>query len=217
MPRAYDPSEVEGPIYKFWMEKGYFTPDVDPSKKPLSSLCRRPTLPVTCIWAMPSPCSWRHSGEMAPYVGGISAVAAWKGPRWHCNTSGCREGVGKGGHLKAGDRREKFLERVWDWVRRYGNTIDEQLKRMGCSCDWSRLRFTLDPGPSRAVRTTFVNLYNKELIYRGERIINWCIRCSTALSDLEVEYQERLRCSPVLRKVSFGRGGRVHNGSNHSA
>ena len=86
--------------------------------------------------------------------------------------------------------RDAFLERVWQWVELYGNTIDEQHKRLGASCDWSRLRFTLDPGPAKAVRTTFVNLYNKGLIYRGERIINWCPRCSTALSDLEVEHEE---------------------------
>ena len=86
--------------------------------------------------------------------------------------------------------REKFLERMWDWVGRYESNIDGQLKRMGASCDWSRLCFTLDPGPSRAVRTTFAILYQKGLIYRGERIINWCIRCSTALSDLEVDYEE---------------------------
>ena len=86
--------------------------------------------------------------------------------------------------------REVFLERMWDWVDRYGGNIEAQLKRMGASCDWSRLVFTLDPEPSRAVRTAFVDLYEKGLIYRGERIINWCIRCSTALSDLEVEYEE---------------------------
>ena len=86
--------------------------------------------------------------------------------------------------------REAFVARVWEWVRQYGRTIAEQHKRLGASCDWTRERFTLDEGPSRAVRTTFVNLYQKGLIYRGERIINWCPRCSTALSDLEVIHQE---------------------------
>jgi valyl-tRNA synthetase len=86
--------------------------------------------------------------------------------------------------------RERFVERVWDWVRRYGDIILQQSKRLGVSADWTRERFTLDPGPSRAVYTTFVNLYKKGLIYRGERIINWCPRCATALSDLEVEHQE---------------------------
>ena len=85
--------------------------------------------------------------------------------------------------------REQFTERIWDWVDQYGNTIDQQLQRLGASCDWTRKRFTLDAGPSFAVRTTFVNLYRKGLIYQGERIINWCPRCSTALSDLEVKHQ----------------------------
>ena len=86
--------------------------------------------------------------------------------------------------------REAFVDRVWEWVHQYGRTIAEQHKRLGASCDWTRERFTLDEGPSRAVRTTFVNLYRKGLIYRGERIINWCPRCTTALSDLEVIHQE---------------------------
>tara|TARA_B100000029_G_scaffold145500_1_gene140690 strand:- start:3083 stop:5635 length:2553 start_codon:yes stop_codon:yes gene_type:complete len=86
--------------------------------------------------------------------------------------------------------RDAFLERVWSWVGQYGNTINEQLKRLGASCDWSRSTFTLDDGPALAVRTTFANLYDKGLIYRHERIINWCPRCSTALSDLEVEYED---------------------------
>ncbi|MDA0769882.1 MAG: valine--tRNA ligase, partial [Chloroflexi bacterium] len=86
--------------------------------------------------------------------------------------------------------REKFVERVWQWVDQYGNRIYEQLRRLGASCDWSRTAFTLNEGPSKAVRTTFVNLYKKGLIYRGERITNWCPRCRTALSDLEVKYQE---------------------------
>ena len=87
--------------------------------------------------------------------------------------------------------REAFEERVWQWVDVYGNTIDAQHRRLGASCDWSRLRFTLDAGPAKAVRTTFVNLFEKGLIYRHERIINWCPRCATALSDLEVDYEER--------------------------
>ena len=86
--------------------------------------------------------------------------------------------------------RQRFVERVWSWVDQYGSRIDEQLKRLGASCDWTRKAFTLDEGPSRAVRTTFVNLYKKGLIYRGERMTSWCPRCRTALSDLEVKYRE---------------------------
>jgi valyl-tRNA synthetase len=86
--------------------------------------------------------------------------------------------------------REAFLARVWQWKEKYGNEIIQQLKAMGCSCDWSRLRFTLDPGLSRAVRTAFVRLYREGLIYRGEYMIHWCPRCETALSDIEVEHEE---------------------------
>ena len=86
--------------------------------------------------------------------------------------------------------REAFTKAVWEWVDRYGSRIYEQLKRLGASCDWTRQGFTLDEGPSKAVKTTFVNLYKKGLIYRGERIVNWCPRCVTALSDLEVKHRE---------------------------
>ena len=85
--------------------------------------------------------------------------------------------------------REAFVERVWEWKEQYGNRIISQLKKMGASCDWSRERFTMDEGLSRAVRETFVRLYEKDLIYRGDRIINWCPTCKTALSDAEVEYE----------------------------
>ncbi|MCH7606123.1 MAG: valine--tRNA ligase, partial [Chloroflexi bacterium] len=97
---------------------------------------------------------------------------------------------------------------VWEWVAQYGNTIDEQHKRLGASCDWSRLSFTLDPGPVKAVRTTFLNLYNKGLIYRHERIINWCPRCATALSDLEVDFQEEDGALYYIRYPIQGDPGR---------
>jgi valyl-tRNA synthetase len=86
--------------------------------------------------------------------------------------------------------REQFLERVWEWVIKYRGLITQQHKKLGVSCDWSRETFTMDAGPSRAVRTTFFNLYNKGLIYRGERITNWCPHCTTVLSDLEVDHKE---------------------------
>ena len=87
--------------------------------------------------------------------------------------------------------REKFLERVWDWKQRFGDRIVKQQKKMGISCDWDRARFTMDEGCSKAVRETFCNLYEKGLIYKGSRIINWCPHCVTALSDAEVEYQDK--------------------------
>ena len=87
--------------------------------------------------------------------------------------------------------REKFLEHVWDWKKQYGGRIVEQLKKIGSSCDWDRERFTMDEGCSKAVKEVFVKLYNKDLIYRGERIINWCPKCLTSISDAEVEYEDQ--------------------------
>ena len=191
IPKAYDASDVEGRVYKFWQDKGYFTPRIEPGKKPFVVIMPPPNVTgelhlghaltasmedVLCRWhrMLGEPTLWLPGKDHA----GIAT-------QWVVEQQLAREGTSR---QEMG--REKFVERVWDWVRQYGNTIDEQHKRLGASCDWTRLRFTLDPGPSKAVRTTFVNLYAQGLIYRGERIINWCPRCSTALSDLEVEHEE---------------------------
>ena len=191
IPKAYNPAAVEGRVYDFWMGKGYFTPELDPGKEPFVVIMPPPNVTgelhlghaltaavedILCRWhrMLGQPTLWLPGKDHA----GIAT-------QWVVEQQLAREGTSR--HELG---RDKFLERVWQWVGTYGNTIDEQHKRLGASCDWSRLRFTLDPGPSKAVRTTFVNLYRKGLIYRGERIINWCPRCSTALSDLEVEHQE---------------------------
>ena len=191
IPRAYTPTDVEPRIYRFWEEGGYFTPKIEPGKEPFVVIMPPPnvtgelhlghaltaaTEDVLIRWhrMMGDPALWLPGKDHA----GIATQ--WVVERQLASEGTSREQLG----------REGFLKRVWEWVERYGNTIDEQHKRLGASCDWSRLRFTLDAGPAKAVRTTFVNLYNKGLIYRGERIINWCPRCSTALSDLEVEHEE---------------------------
>ena len=191
IPRAYNPTDVEPRIYRFWEEGGYFTPKIEPGKDPFVVIMPPPnvtgelhlghaltaaTEDVLIRWhrMMGDPALWLPGKDHA----GIAT-------QWVVERQLAQEGTSR---TELG--RDAFLERVWQWVERYGNTIDEQHKRLGASCDWSRLRFTLDPGPALAVRTTFVNLYNKGLIYRGERIINWCPRCSTALSDLEVEHEE---------------------------
>ena len=192
MPKAYVPSEVEGRIYSFWMEKGYFTPQVDPAKRPFVIIMPPPNVTgqlhlghaltaavedVLCRWH-------RMLGDATLWLPGKDHAGI--ATQWVVEQQLAREGTSR---QELG--RERFVERVWEWVHQYDSTIDEQHKRLGASCDWSRLSFTLDPGPSEAVRTTFVNLYNKGLIYRGERIINWCPRCATALSDLEVEHEEQ--------------------------
>jgi valyl-tRNA synthetase len=191
MPPAYNPSQVEGPIYQSWMDQGYFKPKIDPSKKPF-------------VIIMPPP---NVTGEL--HLGHAQRASIEDMlTRWHrmkgeptlllpgTDHAGIatqvvveRELAKEGETSRLSLGRPEFEHRVWQWVDKYGSRINEQIKRLGTSCDWSRKAFTLDPGPSRAVRTTFVNLYNKGLIYRGERIINWCVRCSTALSDLETVHQ----------------------------
>ena len=191
IPKVYDPTEIEGRIYKFWLDNGYFTPSIQEGKQPF-------------VIIMPPP---NVTGEL--HLGhALTAAAEDALIRWHrmmgdptlwlpgSDHAGIATQVvverqlAKEGKARQEIGREAFVARVWEWVRQYGRTIAEQHKRLGASCDWTRERFTLDEGPSRAVRTTFVNLYQKGLIYRGERIINWCPRCTTALSDLEVIHQE---------------------------
>ena len=191
IPRAYNASNVEPRIYQSWMEGGLFTPEVDESRTPFCIIMPPPNVTGELHLGHALTASiedaltrWhRMLGDATLWLPGkdhAGIATQWVVERLLAEEGTNRHDLG----------REKFLERVWEWVARYGNTIDEQHKRLGASCDWSRLRFTLDPGPAKAVRTTFVNLYNKGLIYRHERIINWCPRCSTALSDLEVEYAE---------------------------
>ena len=210
MPKAYKASEVEGRIYDFWMEKGYFTPEPDPNKRPFVVIMPPPNVTgelhlghalTASIEDML--CRWhRMLGDATLWLPGKDHAGI--ATQWVVEQQLAREGTSR---QELG--REKFLERVWEWVGLYGSTIDEQHKRLGASCDWSRLRFTLDPGPSKAVRTTFVNLYRKGLIYRGERIINWCPRCYTALSDLEVEHQELDGQLYYIRYPLAGGGGHV--------
>ena len=192
IPRAYNPATVEQRIYQDWLDQGYFTPEPALDKTPYVIIMPPPNvtgelhlghaLTATIEDALTR---WRRMrGDAVLWLPGKDHAGI--ATQWVVERLLAEEGTNR--HELG---REKFQERVWEWVDRYGNTIDEQHQRLGTSCDWSRLRFTLDAGPARAVRATFVNLYNKGLIYRHERIINWCPRCATALSDLEVEYQEQ--------------------------
>ena len=191
IPKAYNAGDVEDRIYKFWSSKGYFTPNIDHSKRPFTIIMPPPNVTGELHLGHAITASledilarWhRMLGEPTLWLPGKDHAGI--ATQWVVEQQLAREGTSR---QEIG--REKFLERVWEWVGKYGNTIDEQHKRLGASCDWSRLSFTLDSDPSRAVRTTFVKLYDKGLIYRGERTINWCPRCSTALSDLEVEHRE---------------------------
>jgi len=191
MPKAYEPGKVEQKWYKSWMENGYFTPSIDHNKKPFVIIMPPPNvtgelhvghaLTATLEDIM---IRWhRMKGDPTLWLPGVdhASIAAQVVVEHELAKEGLdRHQVG----------REKFLERMWEWVKRCRHTITEQHQRLGVSCDWSRERFTLDDGPSLAVRTAFVRLYEKGLIYRGERIINWCPRCGTALSDLEVDHKD---------------------------
>ena len=191
-PKAYDHHHVEEKLYQFWQDKGYFTPIIDRSKNPF-----------VIIMPPPNVTGQLHLGH-ALTASIQDAMARWhrmKGDPtlWLPGTDHAgiatqvvveRTILGNEGKTRHELGREKFTEKVWDWVMEYGNTIDRQHQRLGASCDWTRKRFTLDPAPSNAVLHTFVNLYRKGLIYQGERIINWCPRCETALSDLEVKHQD---------------------------
>ncbi len=192
MPRAYDAASVEQRIYQIWWDAGYFVPRIDPDRQPFCVVMPPPNVTgelhlghALTASLQDSLARWhRMCGDPTLWLPGKDHAGI--ATQWVVERALAAEGTSR--HDLG---RDKFEERVWEWVRLYGNTIDEQHRRLGASCDWSRLRFTLDPEPVHAVRTTFVSLFNKGLIYRHERIINWCPRCATALSDLEVDYEEQ--------------------------
>ncbi len=192
IPRAYEAGAVEQRIYQNWWDSGYFTPRANPSRQSFCIVMPPPNVTGELHLGHALTASlqdaltrWRRMrGDPTLWLPGKDHAGI--ATQWVVERALADEGTNR--HELG---REAFERRVWDWVEKYGNTIDEQHRRLGASCDWSRLRFTLDPNPALAVRTTFVNLFDKGLIYRHERIINWCPRCATALSDLEVDYEER--------------------------
>ena len=191
IPKAYNPAEVEEPLYRFWEERGYFTPRIDWSKRPFVIIMPPPN--VTGELHLGHALQATLEDAITRYHRMLGEPALWLPGSDHAGIATqmvVERELDEEGLTRHDLGREKFVERAWDHVRKYGGIITRQHKRLGASCDWSRERFTLDEGPSQAVRTTFVNLYRKGLIYRGERIINWCPRCGTALSDLEVDHQE---------------------------
>ena len=190
-PKAYIPSTVEERIYKLWMERGYFTPQVDPDKSPFVIIMPPPN--VTGELHLGHALDGTLQDALARWHRMQGEPVLWLPGTDHAGIATqvvVERELEREGLTRHDLGRERFVERVWEWVRKYGGVITSQQQRLGASCDWSRERFTLDPGPNAAVRTTFVNLYNKGLIYRGNRIINWCPRCATALSDLEVVHAE---------------------------
>ena len=192
LPKVYDPRAVERKIYDFWTQGGYFKGVIDPEKKPF-----------TIVIPPPNVTGQLHLGHAFDEtlqdviirhrrMQGYSAL--WVPGTDHAGIATqikVEEQLRTEGKTRFDLGREAFIDRVWQWKEEYGSRITEQLKTLGSSCDWSRERFTMDEGCSRAVREVFVNLYEKGLIYKGTRIINWCPTCTTALSDAEVEHEEQ--------------------------
>ena len=193
LPKTYEPHEFEERIYKNWCDKNYFTPSVDDGKDPFSIVIPPPN--VTGQLHMGHALDETLQDIIIRHKRMQGKSALWLPGTDHAGIATqikVEESLRVNEGLTRYDLgREAFLERVWDWKHQYGSRIINQLKKLGSSCDWSRERFTMDEGLSRAVREVFVNLYDKGLIYRGYRIINWCPHCRTALSDAEVEYSEQ--------------------------
>ena len=193
LPKVYDPREVEPHIYQMWMDNGCFKADADPKKKPFSIVMPPPNVTGQLHMGHAMDSMLQDILTRFKRMQGYSAL--WLPGTDHAGIATqikVEERLREEEHLTRYDLgREKFLERVWAWKEKYGNRIVEQQKKMGASCDWSRSRFTMDEGCSQAVREAFCELYDKGLIYKGSRIINWCPHCLTALSDAEVEYTDK--------------------------
>lgn len=189
--KTYNPQEVEDRIYDFWLSGGYFHAKVDPEKKPYTIVIPPPNITgqLHMGHALDETLQdilirWRRmQGYSALWVPGTDHASI-------ATEAKIVEAMREEGLSKDDIGRDAFLERAWKWKEKYGGRIVEQLKKLGSSCDWERERFTLDEGCSKAVREVFVRLYDKGLIYRGERIINWCPHCRTSISDAEVDFSE---------------------------
>ena len=193
LPKVYEPQQVEGRIYELWEKGGCFQSKPDPEKKPFSIVMPPPNVTGQLHMGHALDCTLqdivtrfkRMQGYESLWLPGVdhAGIATQIKVEEELRT--------KEGLTRYDLGREKFLQRVWKWKEAYGGRIVAQQKKMGVSCDWTRSRFTMDEGCSKAVRETFCELYDKGLIYKGSRIINWCPHCITALSDAEVEYQDK--------------------------
>ena len=192
MEKVYNPQQIEDKLYKMWEDSGAFVAHRVEGKKPFTIVMPPPNItgqlhmghamdcllqdaPIRYHRMKGDPTLWLPGTDHASIATEVKVVDA----------------MAKEGLTKEMVGREGFLERAWAWKKEYGGRINRQQRRLGASCDWSRERFTMDEGCNEAVREVFVRLYEKGLIYRGNRIINWCPECQTALSDAEVEYEEQ--------------------------
>ena len=192
LPKVYDPKAVEKRIYQMWLDGGYFHAQRDPDKKPFTIVIPPPN--VTGQLHLGHAFDETLQDILIRYKRMKGYSALWLPGCDHAGIATqikVEEQLRGEGLTRFDLGRDKFLERVWDWKNKYGDRIVEQLKTLGSSCDWERQRFTMDEGCSKAVREVFCSLYEKGLIYKGKRIINWCPHCTTALSDAEVEYEEK--------------------------
>ena len=190
--KTFDPNEAEPRLYNQWNEKGYFKPDPDTSKEAFSIVMPPPN--ITGQLHMGHALDNTLQDILVRYKRMKGYSTLWVPGTDHASIATeakIVEAMRKEGIFKEDIGREKFLERAWDWKEKYGGRIVEQLKKIGSSCDWSHERFTMDEGCSEAVKEVFVKYYNQGLIYRGERIINWCPHCLTSISNAEVEYEDQ--------------------------
>lgn len=191
IPTHYDPKEVEDRWYRYWEEKGFFRAEADHNREPFSIVIPPPN--VTGQLHMGHALDNTIQDILIRYKRMKGFPTLWLPGTDHAGLATqikVEEELRKEGLTRHDLGRDKFIERVWEWKEKYGSRIIGQLKKLGSSCDWSRERFTMDEGCSRAVREVFVRLYEKGLIYRDNYMVNWCPNCHTALSDIEVEHEE---------------------------
>ncbi|MDD6082116.1 MAG: valine--tRNA ligase [Oscillospiraceae bacterium] len=190
--KVYDPGNVEDRIYKYWVDKNCFRAEVDRTKKPYTIVIPPPN--ITGQLHMGHALDETLQDILIRYKRMSGYATLWLPGTDHASIATeakIVEAMRKDGVTKEDIGRDGFMERAWKWKEQYGGRIVEQLKKLGSSCDWSRERFTMDEGCNKAVKEVFVKLYDKGLIYRGERIINWCPKCKTSISDAEVEYEDQ--------------------------
>ena len=214
IPPRYNPKDHEGPIYSKWENSGFFHAEPDPSKTPFTIVIPPPN--VTGILHMGHALNNTLQDILIRWKRMEGFASLWVPGTDHAGIATqnvVERSLAEKGATRQQLGREKFVDEVWKWREKYGNTIIMQLKRLGASCDWDRTRFTMDKGLSEAVQEAFIQLYNKGLIYRGNYIINWCPRCQTALSDEEaphVDVTGKLYYIKYLFKE--GEGRRVKGG-----
>ena len=192
LPKQYESTEVEDRLYAWWEKSGFFHATPNEAKKPFTIVIPPPN--VTGRLHMGHALNNTLQDILVRYRRMTGRETLWMPGTDHAGIATqnvVERAIGEEGLHREDLGREKFIDRVWEWKKEYGGTIVHQLRKLGCSCDWQRERFTMDEGLSRAVRTVFVRLYEDGLIYRGRRLINWCVRCHSALADDEVEHQDK--------------------------